>query len=378
MKKPLTLILTIIICVAVFPLVASAEILIPPGFLAPIEPIPDDVREENIVRVNNENIRNIDWFQAGKYYILTEDIDLSDEEWVPIGYESGATAFIGVFDGRGHVIRNMTITGDYRIAGFFWNADFSEIKNIGFENIYINVSSSETVTLVGGIAAGSRDTVISNCYMTGDIYANSENGVEAAGLVGYSVGLVFMNCFNAANISAIAIGSTDVVYANAGGIFCGSSLIVDNCLNTGNIYASGEDVSHAGGIAHFNVYTEETAFIKNSYNIGNISAKTNKDDGHAVAGGIVAFNIPDVQIISCYWSINAEQIINGVPRTDVEKRGIGSGYDHTTSLTTAEILDKFNLVEPDTDVAPKTGVTLPLLPLIFIGVMRVSADRKKK
>ena len=66
------------------------------------------------------------------------DIDLSSvENWEPIGNDS--TKFTGIFDGNGHVIKNMTINRpDTNYVGLFGYTDSgSEIKNIGLNVIII-------------------------------------------------------------------------------------------------------------------------------------------------------------------------------------------------------------------------------------------------
>ena len=50
--------------------------------------------------------------------VLTADIDLNNEEWTPIG-PSESSAYTGTFDGQGHTVRNLSITGDVKRAGLF-------------------------------------------------------------------------------------------------------------------------------------------------------------------------------------------------------------------------------------------------------------------
>ena len=45
--------------------------------------------------------------------VLTADIDLNNEEWTPIG-PSESSAYTGTFDGQGHTVRNLSITGDVK------------------------------------------------------------------------------------------------------------------------------------------------------------------------------------------------------------------------------------------------------------------------
>ena len=74
-------------------------------------------------------------------YVLTADIDLSAEEWTPIGGTS-TNPFTGTFDGNGHVISGMHIGTastpkaytENSIWGLFATLENGTVKNIIFEN----------------------------------------------------------------------------------------------------------------------------------------------------------------------------------------------------------------------------------------------------
>jgi len=63
----------------------------------------------------------------GKHFQLTANIDLKNEEWTPIGTkvytgefgQSETRHFKGTFDGDGHQIANLTITGRNEYVGLF-------------------------------------------------------------------------------------------------------------------------------------------------------------------------------------------------------------------------------------------------------------------
>ena len=101
----------------------------------------------------------------GKYH-LTSDIDLEGEEWTPIGdnaTNSYDSRFRGVFDGQGHVIRNLTITGERQYSGLFGYVSDAVIKNIGLEGTNINVTFASDL-YAGGFAplerAGSPSIIV--------------------------------------------------------------------------------------------------------------------------------------------------------------------------------------------------------------------------
>ena len=118
-------------------------------------------------------------------FILMKDIDLAGEEWVPIGGTS--RSFSGVFDGNGHVIKNMSIRGNSEYAGLFSKVYGGEIKNLGLENVNIKLTKGSGVKWCGGLAgyagAFSERSTFTNCYVTGKIDAGNV-AYEAGGLVG--------------------------------------------------------------------------------------------------------------------------------------------------------------------------------------------------
>ena len=131
------------------PFAASAETSIPEGF-TPIYTIEDldDIR-------NNPN---------GKY-ILMKDLDLAGINWTPIG-----GTFTGVFDGNGHVIKNLTIIGN---GGLFAGIGyFAVIQNLGIVDCMIDGGDT-----AGGMACSAPwGVAFKNCFVTGTIAASISAG----------------------------------------------------------------------------------------------------------------------------------------------------------------------------------------------------------
>ena len=117
------------------------------------------------------NVRN----NLSGQYILMDDIDLSGwGNWNPIGGYSNK--FTGIFNGNGHIIRNMTI------------------------NI-----STDTVVIYAALFACIGNAEISNFGLVGgSVYAQSANSeANAAGIAAYvDSGSVITNCYNECSITA--------------------------------------------------------------------------------------------------------------------------------------------------------------------------------
>lgn len=115
--------------------------------------------------------------KAGKFYALANDIDLTGIEWNPIGADlsdkSGGTAvgFSGTLDGRGHVIRNISINSDtIQYAGLFGGYFDGTLMNLGMEGGSITTTAASST--VGALARKLVSTTnssasvgkIVNCY----------------------------------------------------------------------------------------------------------------------------------------------------------------------------------------------------------------------
>lgn len=208
-------------------------------------------------------------------YVLTTDIDLADEEWVAIGYDDlddGAPGeFSGSFDGQGHIISNMwtedrtdAANPTYRelncnMWGFIAKTNSSvTVKNVAFENVHFNLGRAGNAltyvgTVVGYLYTGS--SVIENvAVLSGNIICeNFEHRVIVGGItVGFggvaAAGHTIRNCYNGANVSA-KHGNYNKYssYAVAGGILGTnttsgtniSTIVVENCFNTGKVSVAG-------------------------------------------------------------------------------------------------------------------------------------------
>lgn len=129
----------------------------------------------------------------GKYIKLTADIDLNGDDWTPIGDNTtnDHEAFLGIFDGDGHTIKNLYVNSDGDYLGFFArtgnfvDGQSATIKNVTFENVDVssNTTTSHSGSYVGGVVANSGgNTVIENVHVKGYVY------VVGYGYVGGIVG----------------------------------------------------------------------------------------------------------------------------------------------------------------------------------------------
>lgn len=125
----------------------------------------------------------------GKTVKLIADIDLENEEvWTPVG-QTGATQFMGVFDGQGHTISNLKIdssaqTGAHYSSGIFGWLNKATVKNLNVDGA--TVTGNHNVGVIAGYMETSGCT-IENCYVTDATvtcnHANEEACGDKAGVI---------------------------------------------------------------------------------------------------------------------------------------------------------------------------------------------------
>lgn len=107
---------------------------------------------------------------AGAYFVQTQDIDMSAcEDWTPIGEYGSDKYFSGTYDGLGHVLKNLNISGRGRNALFGMLC--GTVQNLGIE------SGSIEGSYAGSIASiGAKTAEIRNCYNKADIHGKRRAG----------------------------------------------------------------------------------------------------------------------------------------------------------------------------------------------------------
>lgn len=163
---------------------------------------------------------------------LTQDLDLSDYTFIPIGVDQ--RNYAGTFDGQGHRILNMTIDGTKKEQGFFstcqggaviknliidssckmvgtggsnvaaligcinhnnFNNEEILIQNVGNEMSF-NCSTTNNAGFIARDFSNFLKVRIENCYNTGNIMGGVENGAFTA----WTPRVTLTNCWNTGRI----------------------------------------------------------------------------------------------------------------------------------------------------------------------------------
>jgi hypothetical protein len=240
--------------------------------------------------VNELSITSGDWV-SGKYFKMTNDINLpTDVNYItPIGNSN--IMFQGTFDGNHYAIRNLNQCGVMHM-GLFGKSN-SAIINLGIEDANIVSSSSYGLSYSGILTGKNYSGYIANCYSTGKISGAGDKFWYVGGLVGESSGSI-IESYSTADVtgsgntrlwyvgglvgasnpiiiksystgSVTVSGNSTVMYV--GGLVGIVGVMMEESYSTASVSADGNDIRYIGGLSGYNHLVNE----KNCYSTGNVS-----------------------------------------------------------------------------------------------------------
>ena len=241
------------------------------------------------------------------YFELKNTIDISANEWTPVGTED--KPFTGVINGCGNTINGLKITklqNSLQYYGFIGKATLGRIYDITFSDINISLPVIHNTIYVGGVIGYNAGAEISNVITNGAIAIANHSSVHnsyAGGIIGYSLIDKVQNSTNNASVIAKTAAGGILGYKEitvetnwftgnlnngeisgaeyAGGIIGeGIFCFAINCKNTGNITGT----KYVGGL--FGKATD-MAIIEKSYNTGVITKNSKSSNQHDTAGGLI-------------------------------------------------------------------------------------------
>ena len=173
---------------------------------------------------------------------LDKDINLTGITWTPIGIDFDHQ-YTGTFDGGGHTITGLTMTGSNENAGLFGyiGKDGGTVKNVVLKDVQI--TSNNQYANVGGMA-GINNGTIENCSVSG----GSVSGYSAGGVVGQQYSGSITLCNSSATVQGTSQVGGVVGYTNYG-------VTLTACYATGDVTAKDNDTAgifFAGGVVGSN------------------------------------------------------------------------------------------------------------------------------
>ena len=240
--------------------------------------------------------------------ILTNNIDLTGIDWTPIGIDYNHQ-YTGTFNGGGHTITGLTVTGSNEYAGLFGRiGSGGKVMNVKLEGVQIE--SDNEMSAVGGVVGYSYGN-IENCSVSGSVSSNS----TAGGVVGAQLGGSITGCNTSATVKGVAYAG-GVVGSN------GASSTLTACYATGSVTSSGSGTIYTGGVTGTNDCGTLTACYHAN---GTVSGP----DG--TTGGVTGRNFKILTwdgavITACYWRSNPDT-------------GIGYNEGGSTTIETTKVTD---------------------------------------
>ncbi len=267
-----------------------------------------------------------------KHYVLAANIDMQGIDFIPISSSTGS--FGGMFDGKGHTISNLTVSG-HANAGLFGfvkrlSGEYPHpvIENITLKNVYIS-GTNKTGALAGHMEGHARNIDVLNGNVSG-------SGGYVGGVVGYFGHYTAQTTFEMLGVTADSLDVTSVgSFSYAGGIagtafasvmdshvtgtatvesdqyaggLLGESFDVNGCSSTATVI--GKD--YVGGLVGRLVFYEEIAkeyAITNSFATGDVSGSA------SLVGGLVGYAGGRIDGCHATGDVTGDNIVGGLVGT---------------------------------------------------------------
>ena len=307
---------------------------------------------------------------------LNNDVDLATlapvmrstteykNNWNPIG--SFEKPFTGTFDGNGYTIKNLTLVEDEAkegkaYIGFFGYAKDATIKNVTFENVYINIPCLDIDHSQGhiGAVAGSLEgkSTIENVTVKGkiEIYTTqAANGASRVAVIagGNAYGDVTMN-----NVHVIASEGSSLIANNNVGALAGQlqgKMYFENCTSNINVTAN---KFFAGGLVGI---AAGDSYIKNCHTTGDVAVVAGREGRHndeyrvgGIAGGWADGKTKVFTLEGCtYTGTITGKNSDGVSEANpLDYMGyVGRGYTLSNCAGSKVIIDGVEYVQAYDDV----------------------------
>lgn len=276
---------------------------------------------------------------------LTADIDLSEVEWKPIGI-THKKAFMGTFDGNGHKITGLTITG-WDEEG---NPKYIAKRILGWVDGQPIYKSSAIISIDEGEVVEENQKVAVDVIKEGDNddpnYENladngtfeEHGGYGSVGLFGYTVGATVKNLtVSGADISFYSSG--DYAYAGVISGYDAASTFTDVTVENSSIATSliyDQKVvyyDYFGTPSMFSNVSETTQYVGGV--VGYAKSKTTVKDGKTAVVGTTLTNVVSNSFVfdntnySAYYNAGLEIIGDKEQSQLVHNTGIEDGYEVT-------------------------------------------------
>ena len=299
--------------------------------------------------------------------MLGGDIDLAElvqtrsavvSNWTPIGTEE--KPFTGVFDGNGFTIKNLALVASEAIegkvhTGFFGYAKNATIKNVTFENVYINIPCLDIDHSQGhiGAVAGTLEgtSVVENVTVKGDIKIESTLEANGASRVAVVVGGNTYANVTMKNVHVIANEGSYLKANNNVGALAGqlqNIAVFEDCSS--NIDVTGYKF-FAGGLIGL---TAGTSTFTNCHTTGDVTVLAGREGRHndeyrvgGIAGGWSDGKNNVCTLVNCSYTGNVSGVnADGSVADPLDYMGyVGRGYTLSNCAGSKVVIDGVEFVQ---------------------------------
>ena len=300
--------------------------------------------------------------------VLSGDVDLAElsiatrsavvSNWNPVG--TSEKPFTGTFDGNGYTIKNLTLVETEAkegkaYIGFFGYAKNATIKNVTFENVYINIPCLDIDHSQGhiGAVAGSLEgtSTIENVTVKGDITVyttQTANGASRVAVVagGNSYGDVTMK-----NVHVIANEGSSLIANNNTGALAGQlqgKMYFENCSSNIDVTVN---KFFAGGLV--GIAAGDSKFV-NCHTTGDVAVVAGREGRHndeyrvgGIAGGWADGKTKVCTLENCSYTGNVSGVnTDGSVADPLDYMGyVGRGYTLSNCAGSKVVIDGTEFVQ---------------------------------
>ena len=300
--------------------------------------------------------------------VLEGDIDLADlavvtrsveeSNWTPIG--TSEKPFTGTFDGKGYTLKNLTLVENEAkegkaYIGFFGYAKDVTIKNVTFENVYINIPCLDIDHSQGhiGAVAGSLEgtSTIENVTVKGDVQVYTTQDANGASRVAVIAGGNAFGDVTMKNVHVVANEGSSLIANNNVGALAGQlqgKMYFENCSSNINVTAN---KFFAGGLVGI---AAGDSYIKNCHTTGDVAVVAGREGRHndeyrvgGIAGGWADGKTKVFTLEGCtYTGTVSGKNSDGTVAEPLDYAGyVGRGYTLTNCAGSKVIIDGVEYVQ---------------------------------
>lgn len=238
---------------------------------------------DELIALMNDNTK----WAAGNNYVLTDDIDLTGVTGQkPIG---DSTYFYGNFNGAGHTIRGINISGTAGRVGLFGAIAGSTIENL---TVYGEITGGNGQGIGGLVGMSDKSSTIRNCVNYCNVTATTHAESCAGGIVGFlranhtNSTITVENCKNYGTINGTSYtgGVLGRIHITSDSVAASSDITVSECANYGLVKSEADKGQYIGGIVgHITARAEQDVTIERCLNAGDV------DVAYGYIGGIAGY-----------------------------------------------------------------------------------------